>query len=71
MKGDKNPVSCRVMAIADVDDAWVSDRIYRKAMLHEEACHIVSEEDGSHFEPRIVEAFREIHEKFSEYRYLD
>ncbi|MDR1933552.1 MAG: response regulator [Spirochaetales bacterium] len=51
----------RLMAVVDVYDALVADRIYRKAMSHEEAVKIIVSGKGTHFDPRIVEAFQSIH----------
>jgi putative two-component system response regulator len=61
IKGDEIPLCARIMALADVYDALVSDRIYRKAMSHDEAFEIIVKGDGTHFDPRIVEVFRENH----------
>ena len=52
------------MAIADVYDALVSDRPYKKAFSHDEAVKIIIESKGSHFDPRIVELFLEVSDKF-------
>ena len=35
LKGDDIPISAQVVAIADVYDALVSDRVYKKAYSHE------------------------------------
>ncbi|MDR3200112.1 MAG: response regulator [Spirochaetales bacterium] len=65
MRGDDITLCGRLMAVADVYDALVADRIYRKAMSHEEACKIIVSGKGSHFDPRIVEAFEAIHEELA------
>lgn len=57
LKGEEIPVSARLMAVADVYDALVSPRIYKKAQSHEEAVSIICKESGSHFDPDVVEAF--------------
>ena len=62
--GDDIPVSARLMAVADVYDALISRRIYKDGMPHEQAVGIVSQGQGSHFDPDIVAAFLEIHEQF-------
>lgn len=64
LKGESIPLCSRIMAIPDVYDALVSERIYRKALSHEEACRIITTSSGSHFDPVIVEAFDSINEKF-------
>ncbi|MBO4301488.1 MAG: HD domain-containing protein [Desulfovibrio sp.] len=51
------PLSARIMAVADVFDALVSNRAYKKGFPLEKAFAILREESGSHFDPRIIEAF--------------
>ncbi|MDR2157591.1 MAG: HD domain-containing protein, partial [Clostridiales Family XIII bacterium] len=41
--GDDIPISGRIMAVADVYDALVADRVYRKAMSQEKAYAIITE----------------------------
>jgi len=60
LSGDDIPLCARIMAVADVYDALVDDRVYRKAMSHEEACNIIMKGKGSHFDTRIAEAFEAI-----------
>jgi HD-GYP domain-containing protein (c-di-GMP phosphodiesterase class II)/CHASE2 domain-containing sensor protein len=57
LKGEKIPLAGRLMAIVDVYDALVSQRIYKQAMSHEEAAQTIAEGNGSQFDPEIVEAF--------------
>lgn len=57
LKGDEIPISARLMALADVYDALISKRVYKPAFSHEKAKSIIIEGDGSHFDPRVVEAF--------------
>lgn len=51
------PLSARIVAIADVYDALVSERTYKKAMTHEAAKASIILESGKHFDPDIVEVF--------------
>lgn len=51
------PISGRLMALSDVYDALISERIYKKAFSHEEAKKIILESKGTHFDPDVVEAF--------------
>ncbi len=62
--GDAIPLSARLMAVADVYDALISPRIYKKSMGHDEATQIVIEGKGTHFDPDIVDAFVDIHAQF-------
>ncbi|MBC8061274.1 MAG: response regulator [Clostridiaceae bacterium] len=62
LSGVAIPLSARIMAIADVYDAIKSKRCYKTAFTHEESCKIIYEGSGKHFDPDIVEVFREINE---------
>jgi putative two-component system response regulator len=55
--GDAIPISARLMALADVYDALISKRVYKPAFSHDEACRIVGQGRGSHFDPDILDAF--------------
>ncbi|MBR2216266.1 MAG: HD domain-containing protein [Selenomonadaceae bacterium] len=57
LKGKDIPLSARIMAVADVFDALVSTRSYKKGFPYEKALAIIREESGTHFDPQIVEAF--------------
>jgi putative two-component system response regulator len=58
LSGDNIPVSARLMAVADVYDALISERCYKQAFSHEKAVGIILEGRGSHFDPDIVDAFK-------------
>jgi response regulator RpfG family c-di-GMP phosphodiesterase len=66
LSSDSIPLSGRIMALADVYDALRSQRCYKKALSHEEACQIITKERSTHFDPDIVDAFCEIEKKFHE-----
>lgn len=51
------PLSARIMSVADVFDALVSLRPYKKPYGIEEAFEIIESESGKHFDPVIVHAF--------------
>ncbi|MCR5113577.1 MAG: HD domain-containing protein [Acholeplasmatales bacterium] len=57
LKEEEIPLSARIMAIADVFDALVSERCYKKAMTPDEAFKIIEEESGTHFDPTLVKVF--------------
>jgi putative two-component system response regulator len=65
LKGEEIPLHGRIMAIVDVYDALTSDRPYKKAFPHEEALKIISDDSGSHFDPKIADVFLKISDKFS------
>ncbi len=58
------PLSARIVALADVYDALSSARYYKAAMSHDEACRIIREGAGTHFDPKVVEAFETIADEF-------
>ena len=62
--GDQIPVSARLMALADVYDALVSDHVYKAGRSHEQAVAIIFQERGGHFDPDMVDAFMEIEAQF-------
>lgn len=64
LKGMDIPLQGRLMAIADVYDALVSDRPYKKAFSHEQAVNIIVEGRGKHFDPVLVDVFLEVSDKF-------
>ena len=57
LKGEAIPLSARIMAVADVFDALVSRRSYKEGFPFEKAMAIIQEGSGSHFDPKIAEAF--------------
>jgi response regulator RpfG family c-di-GMP phosphodiesterase len=68
LKGEAIPLSARIVALADVYDALVSKRCYKRAFSHETACDIIVAEKGEHFDPDIVDTFTDIHNQFKEIR---
>ena len=68
LKGEDIPICGRIMAIADVYDALVSERIYKPAMPHDDAVGLIVREAGTHFDPRLVGIFAKIAPKFAEIR---
>jgi putative two-component system response regulator len=66
LKGDQIPLSGRIMAVADVYDALVANRVYRDGRPHGEAAQIIYEGNDTQFDPRVVEAFERCEEHFKE-----
>ncbi len=64
LKGSDIPLPARIMAIADVYDALVSERCYKKAMEPEEAFDIIREGAGSHFDPKLAKVFLDHRDEF-------
>lgn len=63
LKGQDIPISARIMSIADVFDALVSERCYKKQMPIEEAFATISHESGKQFDPVLVEVFLGLKDK--------
>jgi putative nucleotidyltransferase with HDIG domain len=57
LKGEEIPASARIFAIVDVWDALTNDRPYRKALPRAEVVDLLKSNSGSHFDPRVVDAF--------------
>ncbi len=66
LSGDAIPISARLMALADVYDALISRRIYKKAAPHAQAVQIIMDGRGSHFDPDVIDAFASIVDEFRE-----
>ena len=64
LAGDAIPVPGRLMALADVYDAIISQRIYKSASTHEQACSAIVKGRGTQFDPDVVDAFIDIAEEF-------
>ena len=58
------PLEGRIMAIADVYDALVSERPYKKPFTHQETVNIIRNDSGTHFDPLLVEAFLSVADDF-------
>ncbi len=57
LQGEKNPLEARIMALADVYDALVSARVYKKSWSHQSAVQFIIEKKEIQFDPLVVEAF--------------
>jgi len=64
LKEEEIPLEGRIMAIADVYDALVTARPYKEPFTHEQAVQIIKEGSGTHFDPKIVDAFMTVIEDF-------
>ena len=64
LKGKNIPLEGRLMAIADVYDALISVRPYKKPFTHEEASKLIEDGEGTHFDPVLVDVFRSIKGEF-------
>jgi putative two-component system response regulator len=66
LKGDEIPLQARMMAIADVYDALISERPYKDSFSHEDAMRIISEGRGTQFDPGLTDLFVSLSDKIKE-----
>ena len=64
LAGEHISVGARLMALADVYDALISPRVYKRAMTHDEATRIIVNGRGTHFDPDVVDTFLTLAEAF-------
>jgi len=60
LTGEQIPLSGRLMAFADVYDALISRRVYKKSFSHAKAMRIIAADGGRQFDPALAEAFQRI-----------
>ncbi len=63
LKGEEIPILGRVLGVADFLDALTSDRSYRKGLTLLEALNMVKDLEGQAFDPAVVKAAVELHER--------
>ena len=68
ISGTDIPLQGRIMAFADVYDALVSDRTYKKAFTDQEAVDIIMKSVGKKFDPQLAAVFFSIKDKFKAIR---
>ncbi len=66
LKGEDIPIEARIMTVADIFDALISDRPYKKGWSVEEAWNEIVNNSGTAFDPIVVEAFIAEREAFEE-----
>jgi putative two-component system response regulator len=64
LAGDTIPIPARLMALADVFDALISQRVYKPSFSLEKSVAIIHKGRGSHFDPDIVDAFLVLQNEF-------
>ena len=59
LKGEEIPLLARIAVLADVFDALTTERPYKQAWSVEEAVRYIEAQAGSHFDPGLIEPFRQ------------
>jgi diguanylate cyclase (GGDEF)-like protein/putative nucleotidyltransferase with HDIG domain len=57
LRGERIPITARIMSVIDCFDSAREDRPFRTGMTREEAITLLRKGAGSHFDPKIVELF--------------
>ena len=64
LAGDSIPLYAKIIHVADVYDALVTESVYRAAYSTEEAFNMIIRGEAGVFSPRLLEAFRKSREEF-------
>lgn len=67
LKAEDIPLEARIMALADVFDALVSERCYKEAFSYDKAFSIIKEDSGTHFDPKLAEIFLKCRDELENY----
>jgi putative two-component system response regulator len=62
--GAQIPLSARIVALADVYDALISNKVYKDGVSHERAVEIITEGRATHFDPDVVDVFLKVQAEF-------
>jgi putative two-component system response regulator len=65
LKGREIPLQGRLMAIADVYDALIAVRPYKKPFSAQDSAQIIMEGRGVHFDPLLVDLFEDLEPQFA------
>jgi putative two-component system response regulator len=60
LAGEEIPLAGRICAVCDVFDALLSERPYKEPWRVDEALAELRRESGTHFDPKVVDAFMRI-----------
>lgn len=66
LQGEDIPISAQIVSIADVYDALVSDRVYKKAFPKDEAFRMIVNGECGVFSERMIGCFYEVKDEFEE-----
>ncbi|UUV20094.1 transporter substrate-binding domain-containing protein (plasmid) [Fusobacteria bacterium ZRK30] len=62
--GEDIPIEARIVGLADVYDALRMPRVYKEGFTHEKAYEIILEDSGEHFDPKLVDIFKQKNKEF-------
>ena len=64
--GDEIPISAQIVSLADVYDALISERAYKKGFTHERTIEMILGGECGIFNPILIECFMEIEQKIKQ-----
>lgn len=67
LSGEQIPLEARIMALADVYDALVSERCYKNPMSFDEANEIIISSMGKHFDPQLEPVYTRCRDRLEAY----
>lgn len=66
LAGEDIPISAQIVSIADVYDALVNERVYKKALSKDEAFHMIINGECGIFSPKLLECLRNVKKQYEE-----
>lgn len=63
LQGDDIPISAQIVSVADVYDALISERCYKKAFTKEQAFNMIINGECGVFSPKLIECFKNAREE--------
>lgn len=66
LSGEDIPISAQIVSVADVYDALVSERVYKKAFSKDEAFHMILNGECGIFSPKLLECLRNVRKQYEE-----
>ncbi len=66
LAGENIPISAQIVSVADVYDALVSERVYKKAYSKDEAFHMIINGECGVFSPKLMECLRNVRKQYEE-----
>jgi response regulator RpfG family c-di-GMP phosphodiesterase len=66
LRGEAIPLPARIVALADVFDAMTSVRVYKDAIIPDQARWMIETHEAGHFDPAVLEAFQSCYDEFLE-----
>lgn len=66
LKGDEIPIAAQIVALADVYDALISERVYKKSFPHDVAIHMIMDGQCGEFNPLLLEVLADVQDQLQE-----